>query len=268
MDLDIYYDFEPEHLEPKELLYEIQIRNMTGYYETARDETKTLRKVLLRERNGLDERPTGRVSNVLQELNDCQLFLKTISDGVQRARSKMDSMALVVLKSRVASWLNRMCRICDKQVDGYEDCMAELKALWELVDNVGKSKEMARVIVVDLGEENVESNGVNARHSLPLDKTDNVLSNLNRLSLGSQISSKGRGTGFLRQNASLSQVNLVGQDSRNKIGDNSTLFRGAISKTNMQKFGDETTKSYKVGYGEPSSRKNIEKVNVDFHSDN
>lgn len=219
--MDNYYEFEPEHLAPSEIQYEVQIRNLGGHYKTSREQTKALRKVLIKERNGLEERPQNTPDILFEnEIVVCNVFIDDTIDRVTVALENKNGMALEEYKSRTAAWLNRMYRIENRENEAYIDCESKLISLWKLITD---KNEINR-------KEN--NNNFNCEGSLNLQLTEKNLQNLdngfNRLSINSARYSKGRGRGLISK-ASSNISDIFGAKLTTGGGDK---FTGAIRKTN------------------------------------
>lgn len=170
-----FLSFDPLHLEPDEIAYELLIRNIRGL-STTRDETRTLRTFLNKELKNLEQPPYFSPFDPNEEVESARVAAKNLEKLVRQAYETRDSNLLGVLRSRIAVWINRVHRLNDSQIEGLELVQNHLDGLFDSVAHQFKTGSIVRTEQIRSGNsvrENfdlIDNELDRTRLSLPSDK--------------------------------------------------------------------------------------------------
>lgn len=247
MDNEVWFKYDPTHLEEDELNHELNIRNIIGL-SSKREETRVLRKLINQE----FENPTaafclmGKCDPTIETNNGIRALI-SIQDQIAYAFKTKNDELLLQAKSRTAAWLNRLNRIQSEQVE-LGDIRRKFDSLFRDNFNDNKFDELARLKDnLEKSELEIKTFTVNDNDDQPIQtpipfNTDYDQTFMNRrTSLPPSleiVKGNGRGRGCLKKTQSNSLLNVEDENlnsknlgSRENISTSSEKFKNASTCT-------------------------------------
>lgn len=172
-----WLSYEPVHLEADEIEYELAIRNIVGL-TTIRDKTKTLRSFLNKEMKNIEVSPEFCSYEPNSEIQTAHQAFKNIEGLLRQAHDTRDSNLIQILRSRIAFWVNRISRVSNQNIEGYDFVKNSFDGIYEAVlnilrENSGTVDEQAKEDTSkDVLFEKSDELG-KSRFSLPMKNQDN-----------------------------------------------------------------------------------------------